>query len=132
MAKTKNPEFLAKRERVKATVDLRGVPMGTEGSVIISHGIDWIRYWVNFDNGVEMGSIHRDNLVRVAEWDTYLVDRAEAEARAAAAAEAGDADDAEGGAAAASGDGVVVNGVQVPQLLIDRANAALQRFGVTR
>lgn len=98
-------------------------------------GIDWIRYWVHWDNGVEMGSIHRDKLVRVEEWDQYLVDQEQAKADALLAAEAGEASAVAGGdadAAGGGGDGVSVNGVTVPQHLIDKAQAALQRFGVTR
>lgn len=124
-------ETLVRKERVKAAVDLRDVPEGTEGRVIISNGIDWVRYWVAFDNGVEMGSLHRDKLVRVKEWDEYLVDRELAAERAANAPEAGESDagdDAGGG----GGDGATVNGVPVPQLLLDRTKAALDRFGVSR
>ena len=119
-------ETLVRKERVKAAVDLRDVPEGTEGRVIISNGIDWVRYWVAFDNGVEMGSLHRDKLVRVKEWDQYLVDRELAAERAANAPEAGE--DAGGG----GGDGATVNGVLVPQLLLDRTKSALDRFGVSR
>ena len=124
-------ETLVRKERVKAAVDLRDVPEGTEGRVIISNGIDWVRYWVAFDNGVEMGSLHRDKLVRVKEWDQYLVDRELAAERAANAPEAGEdaaGEDAGGG----GGDGATVNGVLVPQLLLDRTKSALDRFGVSR
>ncbi len=131
MAKKSLGETLRKKERVKAAVDLRGVPEGTEGRVIISNGFDWVRYWVAFDNGVEMGSLHRDKLVRVKEWDRYLVDRELAAERAAVAAEAGDDADA-AGADGGAGDGATVNGVPVPQLLLDRTKAALERFGVSR
>lgn len=134
MPKTKNPHMLKKKERVRATVDMRGVPRGTDGFVLMHVGIDWIRYWVHWDNGVEMGSIHRDKLVRVEEWDQYLVDQEQAKADALLAAEAGEASAVAGGEAdaAGGGDGVSVNGVTVPQHLIDKAQAALQRFGVTR
>ena len=131
MAKKPLGETLRKKERVKAASALRGVPEGTEGRVILSNGVDWIRYWVAFDNGVEMGSLHRDKLVRVKEWDQYLIDRELAAERAAEAAEAGD--DADGGdAGGGGGDGATVNGVLVPQLLLDRTKAALERFGVSR
>lgn len=133
MPKTKNPETLRRKERVRAAVDLRGVPEGTEGRVILSNGFDWIRYWVAFDNGVEMGSLDRTKLVRTAEWQQYLIDRESAAERALLAAEAGDTDD--DGAAADEGDaggGATVNGVTVPQLLLDRTKAALERFGVSR
>ena len=125
-------ETLVRKERVKAAVDLRDVPEGTEGRVIISNGIDWVRYWVAFDNGVEMGSLHRDKLVRVKEWDQYLIDRELAAERAATAVEAGDDDAGEAAGGGGGGDGATVNGVLVPQLLLDRTKAALDRFGVSR
>lgn len=57
---------LQRKERVVATQDLRGVPAGTEGRVIMASGLTWIRYWVHFDNGVEMGSLDRRYLERVS------------------------------------------------------------------
>ncbi len=135
MAKTR-PETLRRKERVKAATELRGVPEGTEGRVILANGLDWVRYWVEFDNGVAMGSISRDKLVRADEWEQYLKDRALAAERAAQAAENGDGgaetDQAAGAEAGAGGEGATVNGVVVPQLLLDRTKAALERFGVSR
>lgn len=132
MPKKSTGETLVRKERVKAAVDLRGVPEGTEGRIIVSNGFDWIRYWVAFDNGVEMGSLHRDKLVRVKEWDQYLVDRELAAERAATAAEAGEDEAGEADGGDGGGDGATVNGVPVPQLLLDRTKAALERFGVSR
>ncbi len=133
MAKTES-ETLRRKERVKAATDLRGVPEGTEGRVILSNGLDWIRYWVHFDNGVEMGSISRDKLVRVEDWTRYLKDREAAAERAARAEEAGEDEAAatDGAPADAAGGGATVNGVEVPQLLLDRTRAALERFGISR
>ena len=135
MAKKTPTEVLRRKERIRAAVDLRDVPEGTTGKILLSNGIYWIRYWVRFDNGVEMGSIHRDKLVRVNEWDQYLVDRELAAERAGAGAdetEPGDeTGDAEGGDGE-GGDGVTVGGVTIPQLLLDRTKAALERFGVSR
>lgn len=133
MPKKKRGETLVRKERVKAATDLRDVPEGTPGRVILSNGVDWVRYWVHFDNGVEMGSLHRDKLVRFDEWDTYLRDRAAAAEAAEAAALAGDdVDDADAGGGDADGGGATVNGVPIPQLLLDRTKAALDRFGVSR
>lgn len=132
MAKKDQPEILRRKERVKAAVNLRGVPEGTPGRVIMSNGLGWIRYWVAFDNGVEMGSLDRKKLVRVSEWEQYLVDRERAAEQALVAAESGDDGDASDEVAAAAGGGATVNGVQVPQLLLDRTKAALERFGVSR
>lgn len=39
-------------ERVVAARDLPGVPTGTPGRVIMRSGITWLRYRVDFDNGV--------------------------------------------------------------------------------
>lgn len=136
MAKKQLTETLQRKEKVKAAIDLRGVPEGTRGRVMVTIGLTWIRYWVQFDNGVEMGSIHRDNLVRVADWDQFLVDRELAAERAAAAPVAGATSEADTDAGAeqdgGGGGGGVVNGVQIPQLLLDRTKAALERFGVSR
>ncbi len=133
MPKKNRGQTLVRKERVKAAEDLRDVPEGTEGRVILSNGVDWIRYWVHFDNGVEMGSLHRDKLVRVDEWDRYLVDRAEAAERAEAMGDAAEGDSAADDAGAgAAGGGATINGVAVPQLLLDRTTAALARFGVSR
>lgn len=133
MAKKQLTETLQRKEKVKAAIDLRGVPEGTRGRVMVTNGLTWIRYWVQFDNGVEMGSIHRDNLVRVAEWDQFLVDRELAVERAAAAPDPDAASEADTEADPEQDDGGgVVNGVQIPQLLLDRTKAALERFGVSR
>ena len=72
------PHNLQKKEVVKAAINLRGVPEGTTGQVILSNGLDWVRYWVAFDNGVEVGSLHRDKLIREDEWDDYLSKREQA------------------------------------------------------
>jgi hypothetical protein len=135
MAKTKNPLLLRRKDRVRAATDLRGVPAGTPGKVIVANGIDWVRYWVRFDNGAEVGSLHRDKLVRDNEWDTYLAERDERAAKAAAAALAGDAADGADAAGAPADGGagaVTVNGVTIPPILVERTKAALARFGVSR
>jgi hypothetical protein len=53
------------KERVVATQDLRGVPAGTGGRVMMVNGLTWFRYRVRFDNGVEIGSLDRRYLERV-------------------------------------------------------------------
>jgi len=40
-------------DRVRAVVDLPGVPVGTKGKVILADGLSWLRYTVRFENGVE-------------------------------------------------------------------------------
>jgi hypothetical protein len=125
------PHNLQKKEIVKAAIDLRGVPEGTLGRVILSNGLDWVRYWVAFDNGVEVGSLHRDKLVRENEWDDYLLARERSEEVVENDSEIPDSS-AESPSQSSGSGGVEVNGVLVPQLLLDRAQAALERFGVTR
>ncbi|MGB1368181.1 MAG: hypothetical protein ACPG7G_01425 [Acidimicrobiales bacterium] len=125
------PHNLQKKEIVKAAINLRGVPEGTMGRVILSSGLDWVRYWVAFENGVELGSLHRDKLVREAEWDAYLVQRERSQEIAESDSEGQDSSEGSDSPSTGSG-GVEVNGVLVPQLLLDRTKAALERLGVSR
>jgi len=127
------PHNLRKKEIVKAAINLRGVPEGTIGRVILSSGLDWVRYWVAFDNGVEIGSLHRNKLVREVEWDAYILQRERSQeiAEAESSTEASDTSEEPDTQSSGSG-GVEVNGVLVPQLLLDRSKAALERLGVTR
>lgn len=41
------------KDRVAAAEDLPGIPQGTPGTVVGVSGLDWIRYRVRFDNGIE-------------------------------------------------------------------------------
>ena len=125
------PHNLQKKEIVKAAINLRGVPEGTMGRVILSSGLDWVRYWVAFENGVEIGSLHRDKLVREAEWDAYLVQRERSQEIVESDSEGQDSSGGSDSPSSGSG-GVEVNGVLVPQLLLDRTKAALERLGVSR
>ena len=125
------PHNLQKKEIVKAAINLRGVPQGTMGRVILSSGLDWVRYWVAFENGVELGSLHRDKLVREAEWDAYLVQRERSQEIVESDSEGQDSSEESDSPSSGSG-GVEVNGVLVPQLLLDRTKAALERLGVSR
>lgn len=45
------------RDTVVATVDLPDVPVGTEGRVLLANGFNWLRYRVQFANGVELGDL---------------------------------------------------------------------------
>jgi len=124
------PKSLQKREHVRAAIDLKGVPEGTSGKIILSNGLDWVRYWVAFDNGVELGSLHRNKLVRASEWNDYLNKRDLVGEEITESIEVSDTES--DSQATSTGGGVEVNGVLVPQLLLDRTQAALERFGVTR
>ena len=49
-------------DRVRTTVDLPGVPVGTEGKVILANGFNWQRYRVFFENGAEVGDLDQRHL----------------------------------------------------------------------
>jgi hypothetical protein len=133
MARTKTvPRELRRKEPVVAAVAMPGIPEGTAGKVILVEGFTWIRYWVRFANGVVRGSLNRDKLARPDEYADLLARRergdepeAETAGNGAAAADAGTA-------AASGGDEVVVNGVPIPALLLDRTKKRLEALGVTR
>ncbi len=58
----------SKASVVVLTDDIPGAPRGTKGKVTFVSGLSWIRYWVKFDNGSQIGSIHRDKLATPDEW----------------------------------------------------------------
>ena len=78
MAKVKDRP-IRKGDKVVATVDLAGVPEGTTGKVRLVNGFSrpgsWMRYWVFFENGVDLGSVGSDKLVRAAAWPEFQVER---------------------------------------------------------
>ncbi len=113
--------------KVKATVDLPNVPMGTQGKVALSNGVTWLRYWVRFENGELLSHVDHDDIVVARAWDQYFWQK-ERDAEAAAMAAAGASTDGEGGGGGAAAD----NAFGVPQYLLDRTKAALERFGVER
>lgn len=126
-------DVLERRERVVLAEDLAGVAEGTSGEVMMHTGMRWLRYWVRFDSGAERGSIHRDKLVKEAEWEDFLVNRAAAEAAAEAgelaAGSNGDVEELPAGAGDDAGGDVVVNGATVPAHLLDRSASARERLG---
>ena len=52
-----------RNEVVLATEDLPGIPARSAGKVKMVAGFSWKRYWVFFDNGIQMGSLDSDQLV---------------------------------------------------------------------
>ena len=134
--KTVEPETpFKKNEIVKSTIDLPGVPQGTVGKVKVINGFTWTRYWVFFDNGVDMGQLDANDLVRPQHWDYFFEQKELAAERALAAAEAAangtEATDAGAGAAAAAdpNDPLARIRALVPPHLLERSAAARARMG---
>jgi hypothetical protein len=76
MAKQRVGDQLQVKDKVVAAVDLLGVPAGTRGKVSLVNGFRWIRYRVYFDNGADLGSINRSDLVLAKDW-TGITDQTE-------------------------------------------------------
>jgi hypothetical protein len=79
-----------RRQKVVATVDLPGVPAGTFGKVWFVSGVTWIRYHVDFENGIEIANVDgndlRDRKEFLAEQQAADAERLAAEREAASAA----------------------------------------------
>jgi hypothetical protein len=117
------PEILRKGDRVICATELREVPEGTPGKVVLVVGLSWIRYWVSFENGVAVGSVNRKHLATPAQWKRRQEGGDEVAAGDDTTGDEGPGDAGDGG-----GGGYTHNGVLVPQLLIDRAKAARERL----
>lgn len=76
------PRF-TRRQKVVAAVDLPGVPAGTDGRIQLVNGLTWIRYWVHFANGVDLGQVDGSQLASRDDWQRRSV----AAGKAARAAE---------------------------------------------
>ncbi len=109
---------LKRHEKVRANVDLPGVPAGTPGKVLVVSGVTWARYRVLFANGVELGMLDGRHLVRRGDFvplDQRVVEAAvetQVETDAAPAGDAG-ADD---------------NAFGVPAHLLERSRKARERL----
>ena len=127
MAKTENSDQLRKGAKVVARTDLRDVPEGTAGKVILVSGLTWIRYWVRFENDVYLGSIDRNVLATADEWKRHQ--RGEDVWGESDSSSDGDAA-ADGGAGDGGGGGgqATPSGNIVPQHLLDKAKAARARL----
>jgi len=79
-----------RRQKVVAAVDLPGVPAGTFGKVWFVSGVTWIRYHVDFENGIEIANVDgndlRDRKEFLAEQQAADAERLAAEREAASAA----------------------------------------------
>ncbi len=52
-------------DRVRTNAEVHGVPVGTEGKVLLANGFNWQRYRVLFDNGAEVGDLDHRHLEAV-------------------------------------------------------------------
>jgi hypothetical protein len=111
---------LKRHEKVRANVDLPGVPAGTPGKVLVVSGLTWVRYRVLFENGVEHGLLDGRHLVRPG--DFIPVDERVAETASTEVAAADGAAAPEGGAVAAE------NAFGVPAHLLERSKRARDRL----
>ncbi len=124
MAKTETPAPLKLRDRVVVTRSLRGVPEGTAGKIKVANGLTWDRYWVQFDNGLWLGSVSAADLVRESDWEEFKRRRAEEASRPKVEAKeeaAVAASDGAGGAPAAG------PASRVPAHLLERSQKARAR-----
>ncbi|HEY6532030.1 MAG TPA: hypothetical protein VIY72_06985 [Acidimicrobiales bacterium] len=71
-----------RRQKVVAVVDLPGVPAGTFGKIWYAAGVTWIRYHVQFENGVELANVDGNDL---RDRKAYLAEQADAEQQRLAA-----------------------------------------------
>ena len=68
-------------DRVCSTAELVGVPVGTEGKVILANGFNWQRYRVLFSNGVELGDLDARTIEPTGRTARRLARAAKAKAR---------------------------------------------------
>lgn len=122
------PGQLRKRAKVVARNDLRGVPQGTPGKVVLVNGFAWVRYWVHFDNGIYLGSIDRSDLATAEEWTRHQAGEDVWGATAGAGAGTAEAAGADAGGEGGGGGKTTPSGTLVPQKLLDRAAAARARL----
>ena len=126
MANKRGAKGLSKKSRVVAARDLVGVPEGTSGRIELVNGLTWIRYWVQFDNGVWVGSVDADAVVAEDDWEDHLERRAAAQARAAEEASRPAAETAPAAAAADAAPADAATS-KIPAALLARSQAAREK-----
>ncbi len=114
---------IRRHQKVVATVDLPGVPEGTLGKVRVANGFAWYRYWVDFENGVELGHVDHGNLVRAGDWVRFQVERADASLQTSEEVDHADGDDGDDGGETAE------NRFGVPEYILERSREARARLG---
>jgi len=119
MARDEKTNQLKRKTKVVSVGDLRGVPQGTTGRVTMVSGLSWIRYFVDFDNGVSIPSVDRSGLATPAEWRERK-SRPEGGAAAAVATVAQAGEGATGQAAESVGG--------IPSHLLERSRQARERL----
>ena len=68
-------------DKVRTTAEVKGVPVGTEGKVILANGFNWQRYRVLFVNGAEVGNLDHRHLEPIGRTAKRLAKRAKRAAR---------------------------------------------------
>lgn len=123
-------------QKVRLVDDIQGHPAGSQAKVAVANGFAWLRYWIRFPDGSTAGHVDHGSLVRSRDYDKFLVARGreaveaeQAAAEAEADAEAAGAAGGDAGGGGPSGDSVEVNGVVIPQRLLDMSAAARVRLG---
>jgi hypothetical protein len=54
-------------DTVSLTTEVEGLPIGSEGKVILANGFNWLRYRIRFANGTEIGNLdHRHLKTRIS------------------------------------------------------------------
>jgi hypothetical protein len=114
------PIALKRHAKVRANIDLPGVPAGTPGKVLVVSGVTWMRYRVLFANGVEHGLLDGRHLVRPD--DFVPLDQRVEEEVVEVAATNGAVDDGAGDGGAAD------NAYGVPAHLLERSKKARERL----
>ena len=112
------PVDLKRHQKVRAWIDLPGVPAGMPGKVLQVSGVTWIRYRVLFENHVEHGLLDGRHIQAPKDW-VPVDERVEKEVVAEAAT--ADGDGAVDTSAAAD------NPFGIPAHLLERAKAARAR-----
>ncbi len=112
---------LRRHEKVRANIDLPGVPAGMKGKVLQKTGVTWIRYRVLFENGVEVGLLDGRHLVKL---NGFIPIDQRVAVEVTESTDAGtDAGDGDGEAVAAD------NAFGVPTHLLERSKKARERLG---